>query len=203
MTINPADVLKITFEMTYPDGSICQNGYYMKLISSSGITDAVCIGLIEDWLEDCYTEIDDFIQSGMTIQPCNVDLIEWDTDKWVISRNVGYANPTVTFTPVDELLPRQCSAFFLGKTDRPKSNGRKFIAGFTEASTVTSFLSAAALTAMAAYAAEVIAGEYVDPFLRLAAGIVREAANEWLEYQSAVVTDTMFTQRRRVRGVGV
>lgn len=203
MTLVNGDILKVTWECAFPDGELSQNVYRLRLTTLGFLTDVAVLSHIETWLETVYTTLVSEVKSGMVIQPCTVDLEEWDTDKWVISRNIGYVTPTVAFGETGELLPKQCSAFAQFKTDRPKSSGRKFLAGFTEPDTTFGYLSSTALSALADYAAAVLLGIPVDLDTYFTSGIVRQAANEFLPFLLAIVTDTMFTQRRRVRGVGV
>lgn len=202
MTVSPGDILKVTWQATLGSGTIVQNVYHLRSVLVSGRSDANVVADMEQWLEDVYDELVTYMKSSITQDPCSVDVVEWDGTKWEIVHNVGLATPTIAYADTAAILPQQCAAFALFNTARPKSNGRKFIPAFTEAGVENGFLIAGALTAMAAYAAAVLAGYEIAPLDYYVTGIVREAADLFLDFTLAVVVDTVFTQRRRTPGVG-
>lgn len=203
MTIQNGDILKITYETEMiPTTSIFQNIYYLKFHSIGTIPDVTALSDIEGWLEAAYGEVETDIKSTLTQNLCPVDIIEWDTDQWVVSRNVGYVDPTLTFGDITEMLPQQSAPFALFKTDRPKSNGKKFLAGYCELSSGGGYLESAPLIALAAYASEILNGITIDLDTFYTAGVPRTGSDVWLDFALAVVTNLIRTQRRRVPGVG-
>lgn len=203
MSVSNGEILKVVYESAMvPTSSIFQNVYYLKLHTIGSRSDAGVLADMEQWLEDCYTEIDNDIKSTITQNLCSVDVIEWDTDEWVVARNIGYVDPTIVFGDTTEMLPQQSAPLALFKTARPKSNGRKFLAGYCENASSGGYLVTASLTALAAYAAEVLAGYTVDLDTYYTTGIPRTGVNTWLDFTLAVVTNLIRTQRRRVPGVG-
>lgn len=203
MTVNNGDVLKIAYQAILPSGTYVQNVYYLEAQLAAPQADASVLTAIETWLEDVYDDVRTSMKSTITQDLCAVDKIAWDGSKWAVTDNLGYVLPSITYTLTDEMLPQMDAAFVLFHTDRPKSNGKKFLAGYTEAMQSDGYLIAGALTSLAAYAAEVLAGIFLGPLNDLVSGVPREAADVFLPFALAVATDLMMTQRRRRQGVGI
>lgn len=202
MTVQNGDVLKITAVLTFATGDVAENIYYLKAVIAAPLTDAQAVNYAETYLDDMYTQVQDYISNSLTLGTCPVDKIEWDGEKWEVVENVGLATPDVTLADTGSLLPYQNAPMALGQTSRPKSNGKKFLMGFTEDSQAGGLLISAAVTALAAYATEWINGYYIGVANELVAGIVRTAVNEFLEFTLGEVSNGIFTQRRRRQGVG-
>jgi hypothetical protein len=203
MSVSNGEILKVTYEteMVATD-TIFQNVYYLKFHTIGTRSDAAVLADLESWIEDAHGEIDEFVKSTMQQNLCAVDVIAWDTDEWVVDRNIGYIDPTLTFADTGEMLPQQSAWFALFKTARPKSNGKKYLAGMCEASSGGGYLTSPALTGLAAYAAEILNGISIDLDTYYTAGVPRTGVNTWLDFTLAVVGSLIRTQRRRVPGVG-
>lgn len=203
MTINNGDVLKIAYEATLPSNTIVQNVYHLEAHITAPQTDYLILTAVEAWLEDVYDDVAGSMKSTIVQNLCPVDIVAWDGTKWAVAENIGYVLPTIAYAEAGEALPQMDAAFVLFHTDRPKSNGKKFLAGYGEAQQAGGILTGPALTDLALFAAEVLGGINLAPLNDLVSGVPREAADVFLPFALAVATDLMMTQRRRRQGVGV
>lgn len=205
MTVSPGDVLKVTIEFSLSTGTICQNVAYFRSVLTGGVTDAATVSAIKSWADAAYQEIDADFENGMTANTSYVDTIEWDSvgSKWEVVYNVGSFVPVIVPASASELLPQPVSPFIVFNTTRPKSKGRRFLFGYTEPSTSGSVLTAGDVTRLVDFADECLDNAVIDVLNYFVPGIPRVAANLFLDFTSAVVTNIVGTQRRRRPGVGI
>lgn len=204
MSVSHGDILHMVIEGKLADGSIWQNRHRWQVDAPAGLTDAVVLNAAKTFTENLYAYIASQVPGTAALQDGSVDVIAWNpTDsKWEIIQNVGLFSPLDTFANASDELPNQCSAFVIGNTSRPKSKGRMFAPPFGEDTQDHGILTSTALTAMGLYAAQYIINQAVGSDW-LMGGIVREAVNQWLGFQSVTYGDVIGTQRRRRLGVGV
>jgi hypothetical protein len=99
-------------------------------------------------------------------------------------------------------MPFQTSPLVKFLTSIARSQGRKYLPPITEAFYEGSgFISSAALTAIAAYAAELLTDRVVSGST-LKMGNYNIPLDRFAAWAGAVIDDILKTQRRRVQGVG-
>ena len=204
MTVTNGDVLKVVMEVVLNDGSIAQNVYYFLANFVASFDDGTITDELETWIEGLYGNLSSQLLASMTQSLCSVDEILFNAGEglWEVVRHVGTFTPTIAFNNANEGLPNQSSAFATFNTQRPKSRGRKFLFPFGEDMQADTFLTGAALAAMANYADDALTGILVAPLSTLDPGIHRVGINEFLGFAIAVVTNVLGSQRRRRPGVG-
>jgi hypothetical protein len=203
VTVSNGDILKVVIEFNLPNGTIGQNVYYFRAQLAAAQADQTVLNNLETWVEALYANLEPQIVSSVTFNDMVVDVVAWDGTKWETTYHVGTEDLDITPTSAAEALPNQVSPFATFNTERPKSKGRKFCAGFGETSTVGSILAAGALADMVAFATDALDNIVIGLFNDLIPGIVRKGVNEFLDYLSATVTNVVGTQRRRRPGVGI
>jgi len=203
MSVSNGDILKVAYEATLPSGTIVQNVYHLEAHFAAPYGDAAILTAIEAWLEDVYGDVAGSMKSTITTNLCAVDKVAWDGAKWAVTANVGFVLPTIAYAETGETLPQMDAAFAQFLTDRPKSSGKKFLAGYGEAQQDGGILIGAALTDLGLYAQEVLNGIFLQPLNDLVTGVPRSSADVFLPFLLGVVTDLMMTQRRRRQGVGI
>ncbi|MCK5292977.1 MAG: hypothetical protein KAR39_13285 [Thermoplasmata archaeon] len=159
---------------------------------------------IKAWVEILYGFVASQVPQTAVLADGTVDVIAWNpvSSLWEVTQNLGIYSPLDTFAGTAQELPNQCAAFLIGNTARPKSKGRLFVFPFDEASQDHGRLEAAALTALGNMAVQYILDQGVSGDALLS-GIVRETANEWLDFETVSFSDSIGTQRRRRRGIGI
>lgn len=204
MSVSNGDVLHCVLEAVLHDGTIVQNRKRFKCQFASTLTDAVVLNAVKTWVDTLYAYVASQIRATTIIADGTVDVIAWNaTDSiWEIIQNVGIYSPLDSFAGTGDELPNQCSAFVIGNTSRPKSKGRIFTWPFDELQQDGGILTTAAMTAMGLFAAQYMLDQPIGPDFLLS-GIVREAANEWLDFLSVSYGDIIGTQRRRRFTVGI
>ena len=205
MTVIDGDILKIAYEVLLETGTIAQNVYYLRADFVASQADLTVQNSIETWIEAMYSELSSQLPNTMTQRLCSIDEIVWNVGDqyWETVRNVGLFTPTIGFNNATEPLPNQCAAVATFNTFLPRSRSRKFLFPFGEDQQDASILIGAALTALAEYADAALDDIVIGPLNELGTGVVRTAANVFLTFANAVVTDLIRTQRRRVQGVGI
>ena len=204
MTVANGDILKVTMEVTLDDGTIAQNVFRLEAQLAAPQADLTVVNAIEVWIEDCYNELSSELVDEITQNLCSVDEESWNAvlGAWEVTRNVGLFTPTVTYGNLSDPLPNACAATATFDTDRPRSNGRKGMFPFGEDQQGSGFLEPSTLTAMAGFAAEVLAGILLSPFNNLVPGIIRVGVDAFLPFISASVTNVLGSQRTRKPGIG-
>lgn len=204
MSVSNNDILHVVIEGVLEDGSIVQNRKRFKVEAAAPLSDAVVLTSIKAWVEILYGFVASQVPQTAVLADGTVDVIAWNpvSSLWEVTQNLGIYSPLDTFAGTAQELPNQCAAFLIGNTARPKSKGRLFVFPFDEASQDHGRLEAAALTALGNMAVQYILDQGVSGDALLS-GIVRETANEWLDFETVSFSDSIGTQRRRRRGIGI
>lgn len=199
------DVIKVVEEMVMDDGTIAQNVFYYILQGSSSVDDAAIMLAIGAQLDDLYENLETYIADTLSLNPRLFNIVSWhsDTQKWETDRYVGSSVPTWTPSNVNDQLPNQIAAILTATTLIPKSRGRKFIPGFSDTVDTSGILSGAALTALAAAAADYIASLSVGAAETLKPCVASTTQGTALTFRASEAQSILGTQRRRKPGVGV
>lgn len=202
MAIVAGDILRTSVNFELADGTQYQNIFHHKRTGVALISDATFVASLKDWVETMYAELVTLVDNDVTPALCSVDKIEWVVDAWEVVENVGTFIPT--FIPVDVFaqMPNQLSPYVMFKTDRPKTVGRKFLFPLCEDGFDVGLLTAAAVTALTAWASDALNDIIVIALNDLVPGVPRTAINAWYEFTHAVLANIAGTQRRRKIGVG-
>lgn len=204
MAVENGDILKVTQAITLGDGSIAQNVYYLRAALAGSYGDATVVTAIADWMDDAYGEVSASLPNDFAHRLSQVDEVQFNatSGEWEVVRTLGYYTATFALSALADPLQNASSATAVFNTSRPKSRGRKAMFPFDEGSQGAGYLESAALTRMAAYAAEVLDGIVLAPLNTLVAGVIRAGVDTFLDFIVGSVTNVLGTQRTRKPGVG-
>lgn len=193
------DVIRASVKADYDFADDVVNVFWFRLttvIDGSDATlevDAVAI------IESLFANIAGSI--GSKLAQDNVTLINKTQDEFI-----GEAALTTNFNGAGDVLPLQCAALVIGRTAKPRTQGRKYLGPLPEGVQQDGILTAASRIEFDAFAAE-----YVAP-LSPASGNVWEAGVAKLGAGGVLVSFEPFkegkalgairTQRRRTLGRG-
>ena len=196
------DVLRTTIGFTLEDGTISQNIFHHKRSGIGILSDVFHINAIKAWADAMYAELLLTVDSSVVPNLETVDLVEFVEGQWTVVESIGTFVLDFTSIVNEDMLPNQSSAFVTFKTDRPKSVGRKFLVPFVELFQAGSFLTAAGVEDVVAWANDAVNDIELQLGDTLAPGVVRTGVDSFLEFTVAVVTNVLGSQRRRRPGVG-
>jgi hypothetical protein len=204
MTVSNGDIIKAVAELTLPDGTIAQNVFHFLANFATEETNQNVINACVGYVEDIYDAVKAYIKSTVSLDTVEVDIVDWNPaeGQWKVLFAVGIGFPSVTFTSAAELLPNQVAPVMLAYTVRPKSYGRKFLAGLTEEGTSGSDLVSGLVTVMGTALNHFLADETTSGSNVLSPGIPRVAADTFLEFYNGAVNSIVGSQRRRKPGLG-
>jgi hypothetical protein len=197
MPVEDNDILRVTAKMSLGTNDV-QNVYHLKVAGDPETQDAVWDG-IAAWLEDAYTEVLDCSTGVLhydTIEVFNITKDEpVSEDAWP-SLAAGTGSGSVQSA-------NQVAPIVKFPTLTARSQGRKYLPPFMWGMfSGEGVLSSAALTAITAFAAEILSGVAIDGSSSAFAGNWSPLYQRFATWVSAIVDDVSKTQRRRVRGVG-
>lgn len=204
MAVVDQDILRVSANFELPNGTQYQNVFYWIRDGTDPISDANHIAGIKAKLETAYADLVGEVTDGVVEQLSFVDRIEFNeiVDEWRVVENIGTFTPTFTPTGGTAGLPHQCAPYIYFKTIRPRTVGKKFLFPFIEASQDDTILDAGAITALTAFATELLVDIVLGGDATLANGVPRTGVQSWYNFLVAVVSDVLGTQRRRKPGVG-
>jgi hypothetical protein len=203
MSIVDGDVLSLVTEFDLTGAGVLQNRFTWKWQGGEH-PEAGVVAALTSWAEDFFELAAEWCPADIDSFNVYVDQLEYDeeTEKWVVSANVGATTGSVTFTGGSELLPLQCAPCLVGFTAKPKSRGRKFLPLWLEPAQIAGVFVEAAQDELADMLAEYLATHIVETGKSLAPGVVSDKWGVFLPFVSGLVKALVFTQRRRRRGVG-
>lgn len=156
MSVPENAILKVVASLIWDDGEINQNVY--NAVVSGGTPPYDELDVVDDaveWLETMYANL--VSTMATTIDSSHVTVYIWDTvdQDW---DEVGQETWALTTTGVDDELPRGVAALVNAKSLDPDISGGKYMPGFIEGSSTDGLWAVSVITALAAYAADWIAG---------------------------------------------
>jgi hypothetical protein len=191
------DVLRITAKLANGTDTI-QNVYHAKLTGDTPPTNEDMLDDVADWMDQAYSAIDQAMSTGITFD--EIEVYNLSADEYVGA--IGWPVLTAGTAASGQESPPQCAPLVLFRTNVLKSLGKKFLPQFyTGYYEGDGTLAVNALNAMAAYAAEILAGKVAATY-ELIPGNYRPLVDMFIPYVSAVVRDFFATQRRRYVGRG-
>ncbi len=205
MAVQDGDVIKAVLEFVLADGVIVQNILHWIAEFLAPQTEVDVLSAAEQYAEDLYSEVDQYVDSNVVVNPMTVHEIAWDeTDgEWQTDRLIGTTVPSITFTGATDPLPNQTSAVLIGNTARPKSRGRKFLLPFLDNASDGSLWVSAVMTALGLALNHFLADETVTASNVLSPGVPRTSEDLFLPFGTGVVNSVVGTQRRRTPGRGI
>ena len=204
MAIVDQDILRVSVNFELADGTLYQNIYHWIRDGTDPISDANHIAGIKAKVETAYDDISQLVSDDVVEQLCFVDRVAFNeiVDEWRVVENIGTFTPTWVAAGGTEGLPFQTAPYVYFKTIRPRTIGKKYLFPFLETMQTNTILSAPAITAMTAYATELLIDIVLGGDATLAVGVPRTGVQSWYNFLVAVVQDVVGTQRRRKPGVG-
>lgn len=205
MTVADDTILRAVFEMAFPDYRIAQMVFHFLSDFTSPQADATVVAGIESYVDDLVTEVDDEIKSTCTINPGDVNEMEWDAinEIWEVVRYVGEIEPSITFAETTDMLPHAVCPVLVANTARPKTRGRKSIPGFCELAQDMGDVSAGALAHLATALAQYLADETLSAGNDLIVGVASTVDGVFYPFTDGHVDTVYGSQRRRKPGVGI
>lgn len=206
MSVGQDDVIRVVAEWDVPDGTIAQLVYHFLGVTAVTASDAAIVTAAIAHLEAAWPQVDQEISD--LVLGSTLEVFKWD---FTNNRFDGIGSGVLTGADgidTDEMLPHGAAG--LGKifTEAARRQARKYIPGLTEGSQVDGTISAAALSAIALFLAD------LDDDL-LAAGLTLEfgtfntdpTSSLFETFSSAsgtVQAEAAFAyQRRRRPGTGI
>lgn len=197
MTMVQDDVLRITAEMSVGADAV-QNVFHFQYLSEENVTDAVALLDAALIMEDLYNEILADLSTSLDFDQVRCQNITQD-----VLYGSGPWPTIVAGLLVAELLPRPVAALITYATSVPLTRGGTYFGGFTEDDNTTgAVISTGSLTALAALAANVLAGKNISGRLYNLIVLNREFGTV-IPVVSTIVHAVWRTQRRRRQGVGI
>jgi hypothetical protein len=203
MSIGVGDILRVVAIMNWLDGNIVQNVFNAVISGTGGPFDeGDIVADALDWLGLMYAEEVGRIQEDLTGSEVRVYIYDSIDDDW---DEVGSDAWTFEPTSASDQLPRGVSALINAKTLNPDVNGKKYIGGLTEDSSLDGLWSSGEIIALGAFAAEWIttftggtSGASWVP------GIWSPTRTNFFPFSGTVIVPTIPAyQRRRKRGIGI
>lgn len=191
MTVNNGDIIRVVVNGTV-DGKNIQNTYHVQLEGPGSLADSAVKAAIQTKISDMYADV---------AADTSADLVYGLIELYNLTQDIPMASGVMETrgqpTNIDGRLPPATSGLVVFDTLAPRSQGRKYLAGFVEnASAADGSPDNDVLTAMAAYAAEAIASWIVGSFT-LQFGNWNPTLLRFAEWVGAAVVGEWRTQRRR------
>jgi len=203
MTISPGDILSVVQSISMPDTVIAQNVFHFIASGTSTVTDAVATATVEVFLENFYDELAGRISSAVSLFEANINVMEFTIGVgWEVVRNVGTANPSVTFGATGDMLPHASAAVITADTSIPKRGSRKSIPGCAEAEVDNSEVTSTLLSALALAAIEWLTDTPLSATLDLVSSTLSNLGIT-IPLTAVTVPDVIGSQRRRKPGIGI
>lgn len=203
MTVSPGDILQVVQNIDMPDLVKAQNVFTFIAGGTGTATDGVITATLEGFLENFYDELAGRISGAVSLAEAVISVMEYDIDDgWLVSRNVGTAEPSVTFSASGDMLPHAVAAVITAPTAVPKRRSRKSIPGCVEEEIDDSEVTTTLLTALALAAIEWLTDTPVTGGIILISSLL-SSLGITIPLVSATVPNVIGSQRRRKPGIGI
>ena len=194
--VNINDVVRITARMFLDGIHEVNNVYHFRAISANLTDAAAYMAGVAAEMDVLYTLLNADISSRLTYT--NIEGINVTQDTLLPAALWPFLVAGSTGT---ELLPEMNAVCVFFRTTRPKTRTAKFLAGYTEPSSVGGALLPAVVTAVNAYGDRLLGGFAADGAV-MQYGAFNSLAVRFTLVVSRVVPTRFRTQRRRRFGVG-
>jgi len=206
MPLDIGDVVRVAMTGTAPQAAVFQNVWHYVVTTGSAIGEAAIVAAIKANVEDSFLEIDSFLS----------DEYSWDSiDVWVRDKALQVWNGigSAALTGLDGLStsdpePHGVAAVGLIVTDLLRRQGRTFVPGIGEGTTVDGLLTPTFLVGFALYLADFV--EALTPvggtltWCTYNTEVGSDYEETFSEYAGTVIlNDIVGYQRRRKPLVGI
>lgn len=203
MTVSSGDILRVVAQFLWTDGNINQNVYNAVVTGAGGPwADSDIQDDASAWLDNMYANItatvtDELAGNSVTVYKWDTVGLDWDevgTQAWVW-----------TPTQVAEFLPKAVAALInMGTTD-PDVQGKKYLPGFAENSSIDGLWSVGTLVNLLAFGVDwytafvggTSAADWQPGVWSVVGSVFRDAVD------SLSIPAIPAYQRRRKRNVGI
>lgn len=203
MTVENGEVVQAVVDFVADDGTHFQNKFTWECEFASGQTEANVLGEMLDSLGILYDQLAAEIPVELDDPDVFADVIEWVTDHWEVVRNIGEGVAGTSFSQAGDILPFQTSGVLVGRTERPRSRGRKFLPPFGEDRQASSVFISATLTALANALTQYLVTREISSGNDLIPGVASVVTGTFLPFVGGLVSDYVRTQRRRTPTLGI
>lgn len=207
MTITSTDILRVSCRFKSTEAGDIVNVYHLWIISGGPFADDDVVTDIETWLSALYATVATQIPANVDPYDLRVDLVELNGGLEKVIRNVTTKTWTLTSPPSSgsEGLPLTTAPIVNLRTVFPRVFGRKYLPPANETRQANGVLDSTMLTALANFAAYLIA-DYTGATVTFRSGVLSVKAGPAAKYFAAfvgsVVNAVLGTQRRRRQNVG-
>jgi len=193
------DIVKAVCSMHVSTGDDVQNVFHWRYVGPSA-SDALVNDALLEYVDDMYG----LIQAGMP-----ADMTFWSIDITNVTQEIFYGAydwpGQISGGGSGDTMPEQNCALVTASTIRSKTLGKKFLGPFIESNNADGVWAGGMVGSLASFAAAWLTDIAVDVAGALQPVVVHYVANQIVYYTDLLashVTNAVYTQRRRRRGVG-
>lgn len=200
MAVQDNSILRAAAHFTTVAGSEVVNVFHLVMDSVGDVSEANALADIRDYIEDAMSNLDALYSSSQSLDTVeawvwNESLERWDS----IGEVAGTWNGTQGTT---EVCPSGVAPLTSAQTVDAHARGKKYLLPFIETYLGSGSWTAAAVTALLAYAADWVA-TYIGTHAEWAPGIWQESTGTFKQFNGTYSsTNVPAYQRRRKVGVG-
>ena len=210
-TIAQGTVLKAVVELALIDNVIAQNIFHFIVAGFDSVEEEAVLDELRDWANAMYAEIEDYVSSAVSLDTILVHSVLWneEEEQWLTDEYIGFRELTDAFADATDMMPHQVAATVTGITGDVRRQGRKFLAGLTEAAGGAGDLAAGPLADVGAWAVDYIAditifgANYLNPGVAGGKSKAGIGDGEFHPFTGVTFSSIFGSQRRRKQGVGI
>lgn len=208
MAVNDGDVVKVVVTIDAPDVQIAQNVFYWRLDDPTpdNPSTAQIISALDVKMTALCDDIKGVMNTGYDFDEFTAEKVEWNGTYWETTENLGVQDLSISGTSATHAVPHAVAGVITGKTSRPQTRARKFIAGLLEPNVDDSTLESPIITALTAYAVEWLANQGIIGSAALVPVVLGQSGpSAGLIYAllTAAIAGVVGSQRSRKPGVGI
>lgn len=203
MPISAGDVVRTVCRMTDINGSFIENVYHWWHGGSSDVFESAFLIAAEAMFSTAYTEIQAILPDSLEPLEIAADVVGFVSGVIETLKPVGDIAWTTWGggTATSDGLPQGAAAVVNLPTYNSGVQGRKFVGPLVEGRQNNGILDTTALTALAAYAIDVITTMVVSTET-FSPGVMSSKLGQFVVYAGSIIPSVIGYQRRRKSGVG-
>lgn len=205
--VSPGDIVRATVRLAHPYTSAIENVWHFY-VDGTGVADGDdVLTAVDDFLRYVYATVDAFMHDDTTLESVIVNTLGFVVDHWTTLTHLGQFFTITDFAPAydAELLPAATSFMLRYQTYLAGTEGRKYLAPFTEYSNVDDQIASGLtdLGALVLINTLLYEGDIPNSTLTLS-NIVLNATQELYNYADVGAFRNRWNyQRRRRDSVGI
>lgn len=197
MTVAVGDIVRVTAKFSWGSDENL-NVFHVKNNGSSGVDDAAFMTAVAAWLDGTWQLINTHLASGMSY----VSIEGYNVTQDAPIDEVAWPTLTAGAQTTDSAYALQTAALVKFGTQVAKSQGRKFIAGLTEAGVQgAGLLNSTVASALIGFAGRLITG-FTASGEQFDFGNWNDTLSRFALWTYSEIGNYLATQRRRKAGVG-